>query len=258
MEREKYIYKYSPVDEFTLKNLILSQLWFNPPDRMNDQLEGLVKVQNVNFKPSDQAIDNFIKSNFDDDFQFDMLKIANTSFLDFYMNYWLRVELTKYRICCFSKTPIESLMWAHYANKHSGVCLVYDRSSLEKSLKMVHSSCQSTSIRYGMKPTITLTEKNKVIESSSDIPIISTKAPNWKYEREFRFFLQGFDGNSFSGESIFVTESALRAVIYGYHISEEDKDTISVILKNEPLYKKVVEYNEAIDYKTGKIYIEKD
>lgn len=37
-------------------------------------------------------------------------------------------------ICCFSETPTNELMWAHYADEFRGICLAYDFSDLRGSL----------------------------------------------------------------------------------------------------------------------------
>ena len=206
MNSDNLIYKYAELKDFTFKNLLLSQIWFNPPDLMNDQLEGLVKVENIDFDPSETAIDNFIESNDLSEFYFNpKQKIKNSGFLDFYMTYWFRYELKKFRISCFSTIPTESLMWAHYANKHAGLCLIYDKRKLLKSLKLYDRNFEMISIQYGVKPTMTIYERNKKIEYSTDIPIISTKDKNWKYEKETRIFIEDrYANENPKGKSVFL------------------------------------------------------
>ena len=53
---------------------------------------------------------------------------------------------------------------------------------------MVDSSFRITQINYGVKPTITLWEKDNRIGYDSDIPIIAAKDSNWKYEKEVRIY----------------------------------------------------------------------
>ena len=180
--------------------------------------------------------------------------IRERGFIDFYMNYyWLNLELEKYGISCFSTNPTESLMWAHYANKHSGICFIYDMGKLISNLKIVNSGFKITPIQYGSMPTITLFEQNKSIEFESDLPIISAKNLNWKYENEIRFYFKNY--GIFRGDSFFVGNSSLRGIIYGYQISEDDKDAISIIIRNDNKYQNVKEYNEVINFSTGEIFI---
>lgn len=254
------IYKYTSIDEFTIKNLVLSQLWFSPPNSMNDQLEGLVKVSNTNFSPGKRAIKDFILTNNLYEYHLNPnQKIKSQGFLNFYMTHWFRSELSKFGISCFSKTPSESLMWAHYAKKHTGVCLIYDMEALLFSLNYISSGrCQWTTIDYSKRPTITLLENSGRISYTPDLPIISTKNSNWKYEKEIRIYLTNHDGSIFLSRALDIMHSALVGIIYGYQASEDDKDAISLILRNEPLYNDVMEYNARIDFESGKIYLEKD
>jgi hypothetical protein len=261
MRKRNLLYKYTELNAFTFKNLILSQLWFSPPDQMNDQLEGLIKIANVEFAPSKKAIDNFIEEKGDGYYKdihgYSRAQqiISENGFLDFYMGHWFRGELSKYGISCFSKTPTEPLMWSHYADKHSGICLIYDQDILMESLKTVNYGFEMIPIRYGVKPSITLFEHKNRIEYKSDMPIICGKDSNWKYEKEIRIYKFEND-ETFSGGSYFIVNSALSGIIYGYHVSEEDKDAISLLIRNEPLYYNVAEYNEQIDFRTGKIFID--
>lgn len=255
------LYKYTALNEFTFKNLLLSQLWFNPPDKMNDQLEGLVKVKNTEFNPSKRAIKNFIIEHIPPEGHWDSVNFINEKgFIEFYMSHWYRSEPDQFRISSFSNTPIESLMWAHYADKHAGICLIYDRMKLLKSLKTNDVSFQITPVKYGVKPIITLIEQDYQIIYNSDIPIYSAKDSNWKYEKEIRIYIEMTKKDNLSpyGESYNICHLALKGIIYGYKMTESDKDAISMIFRNDPYYAKVKEFNEKIDFKSGKIYIEPD
>ena len=39
-------------------------------------------------------------------------------------------HMLKVRICCFSKSPRNSMMWAHYANNHAGLVLQFRKSAM--------------------------------------------------------------------------------------------------------------------------------
>ncbi len=124
-----------------------------------------------------------------------------------------------------------------------------------ESLKMVDSSFRITQINYGVKPTITLWEKDNRIGYDSDIPIIAAKDSNWKYEKEVRIYNEHNESDRIYGDSYFIQNSALVGVIYGYQTSEIDKDAISMVLRNEPHYGEVFEAEEQIELESGKIRI---
>ena len=121
---------------------------------------------------------------------------------------------------------------------------------------MISNAFKLIPVNYGMKPKITLWEKDNRIGYESDIPIISAKDSNWKYEKEVRIYTEYYESDSIDGYSHFIPNSALKGIIYGYQISESDKDALSMILRNEPHYNDVFEADERIDFESGKIIIE--
>lgn len=257
---ENDIFKFAPINEFTLRNLILSQLWFSPPTSMNDQLEGLIKVKNPKFSPSPESFKNFLKSTPLWDYyswKADDI-IEQNNFVDIFIENWYYSERNEYFITCFSRVPDQPLMWAHYANKHTGLCLIYDKKILMEGLKDVDKSFNYCSIDYENQPIIELFETNGTIDYRSNIPIISTKSVHWKYEDEVRIYSKRNMYLEKSGSALSIYKSALKGVIYGARMDEEDVDAVSKIIKNDPFYENIIEYNANLDYKNGGIFFTKD
>jgi len=79
-------------------------------------------------------------------------------------------------ILCFSRTKREPLLWSHYADKHSGMCLGFD--VLDDTLRKVE-----------------YVSERLIFESESDltkgmaIRLLGTKYEGWRYEKEERSFL---------------------------------------------------------------------
>lgn len=249
------LYKYSSLNGHTFKNILLSKLRFNPPHSMNDQLEGIVTVEDSTFKPTEEAIKKFAK-------KYNISKnqlsksIAKNGFIPIFLANEVESDFRSFEISCFSKRKEESLMWAHYADKHSGVCLIYDKTVLLKSLEIITSGFECSEITYSAKPRIRLIEKNGEVSYQSDIPIISAKDKNWQYEDEVRIFLKPYYEKP--GHSYFISNKALVGIIYGCRIQSDDKDSISMIFRNDPNYAHVKEYSEIIDMVNGRILIEGD
>lgn len=248
-----FIFKYSSVDKFLYQNLIHHGLWFNSPSMMNDQFEGLISVQNEKFQPSQLALNNFL-----DSIQVEAKKdsnnyIKNHGFVDFFMRYFLHGEAKNYRVSSFSRCCDESLLWAHYADKNRGVCLVYDEVQLYNNLKETIYNIKQGDIDYGRKPIITLSENNSIISFKSDIEFLCSKNGNWGYERETRFYFKKHE--DFDGKSIMIGAQPLKAIIYGYRILKEDRDSLSDLLWMDEKYRHVKEYEVNIDYAEGKFQI---
>lgn len=108
----KYLYSFRNSSEFLLSELAEKELGVSSPEEFNDPFDCLIlssirqMEQRENF---DEYIDSFDKQLFID-------------------------ELRKIRVRCFvgddknkTDTPafLNTLMWAHYANNHKGVCVKY-------------------------------------------------------------------------------------------------------------------------------------
>jgi hypothetical protein len=253
------IFKYAPINEFTFKNLILSQLWFAPPNSMNDQLEGLVRISNPGFQPSKNALQKFILTNSPNDYYWEVEnEIKEKGFVKFFVDNWYSFERNRYGISCFSLSHNLQLMWAHYADKHSGLCLIYDKELVHSSFSNQNTTFNYSHINYSKMPVLNLIEKDNEIKYESDIPLITSKDLKWKYEREVRFYSNFESSNYFKGKSLSIYKKALIGVIYGLNMSEEDKDAVSLIIRNEPYYKDVLEFDANLDYETGELYFMKD
>lgn len=256
---KKHIYKFAAVNQYTLKNLILSQIWFGSPESMNDQLEGLIRIKNQDFKPSEAAIQNFITKNSLERYYWNPFKtIDEIGFARFFIDNWYRQERNFYGISCFSLIPNEPLMWSHYADKHAGICLIYHQVELALSLGDNGKRFERAEINYKEKPIIALSEENNEVVYSSNFPVLTSKNRKWSYEKELRVFTKSTNGYPFEGELFSIDHSVLKGVIYGAKMDESDKDAISLILRNDPLYKDVIEYNAFLDYSKGTLAFERD
>lgn len=102
------------------------------------------------------------------------------------------------RVACFSETPKNIPMWAHYGGNSSGVCIVFDfnRSSIEKENTLV-----PLKVRYeNLRPTVSTVELSKftgrsgsaVRSTSGNVALMERmcllKSQDWAYEREWRVF----------------------------------------------------------------------
>ncbi len=102
-------------------------------------------------------------------------------------------------VICFSKNWKNPLMWAHYGNKHKGICLGFDIEDIH--IKQIHY------IPELLKPVIDMKMKLGGLEESYFEKILTMKFEGWKYEEEVRvivpleekhssgYYFTDFDGN---------------------------------------------------------------
>jgi hypothetical protein len=85
-----------------------------------------------------------------------------------------KAKLSKTRgLICFSKRRTNPVLWAHYADKHRGICLGFDipESSLKK-VTYVNSRLSWPS----------------VMDEEFFMKLLFTKFNHWRYESEYRFY----------------------------------------------------------------------
>ena len=143
-------------------------------------------------------------------------------------------------ISCFSKSSAEILMWAHYADKHKGICVEYDFSHIKNlPLNMFILPVIYTDNR----PLIPVEKMCKVKDELEDPAMVLdllphfiegfiTKANEWKYEFEWRLL---FLGNKNMSRKIHLP--CISKIIAGANIDEDSFNALKVIaeVKNIPL-----------------------
>lgn len=121
--------------------------------------------------------------------------------------------LERIAICCFSERWDSLLMWAHYANSYSGVCLEFD--TVDRTEEFVAFPIDYRSSR----PRIDFVNR----EGESFIRrLILTKNPDWSYEREWRTFKYEHPAGLYP----FPAEQ-LKGVLFGPMTSEADVEMVT-------------------------------
>ena len=86
-------------------------------------------------------------------------------------------------MCSFSEAYDNELMWAHYADQFTGICIAY---SLSKLLRKLGDDATFVRMYYNeVVPTVYHVKKNP-----DDLAkmVLSNKNYRWLYEREWRMF----------------------------------------------------------------------
>lgn len=86
-----------------------------------------------------------------------------------------------YGVLCFSEDKADVLQWAHYADRHKGICLGFDVSGIEGKFGRVQYVAER--FPFPEQPDEAFVWK-----------LLSTKSEAWKYEIEWRVFLHLKEG----------------------------------------------------------------
>lgn len=124
---------------------------------------------------------------------------------------WITNYLGSKRVTCFSQSPVEPLMWAHYAEKHKGVCYWFDKKVFDENYTsgevVYSSSLPKLHVDFGVT-------SSGEIERHLD-NIVLTKSQSWAYEKEFRFYISSEEtAHKFNPQ-------ALKFVILGMRSAQE-------------------------------------
>ena len=154
------LYKYCPLDEYSLKNIKDNTIWLSYPEKVNDPYDTSITVNekrlaNDSFRNGDLWMDFekqsathfteeekkqinqsedcaesfrdiFIKKNpiskgSFEAFSKDADKRKHRKALEKFNNYQKKLL----RFCSFSERVDSLLMWSHYAKHHTGICIEY-------------------------------------------------------------------------------------------------------------------------------------
>lgn len=137
----------------------------------------------------------------------------------------------KYCLLCFSEVWNEPLLWAHYANKHKGVCLGFDvRDGLATKVTYVS---QRLHHEFARETVPFSPEVQKLVRES-----LYTKHDGWAYEQEWRVYTdqntRDPDGNYYAE---FSEELKLREVILGERCALTKTEVANLLRASEPRVK---------------------
>jgi hypothetical protein len=228
--RPQHLYKYrslgQPEDCSRLKAIILEcRIYFARRSELNDPSEFVIpSFQNV----SPEELRRFFDLMFRE--QYPGLDTAQRgSQIDTMMRPErldrLRQEAQTYvdgiGIFCLSEKNDNSLMWAHYANGHKGICLEFDAA--DPNAFGAALPVKYLPMRLGFRPNASGWQR------IADLAL--TKHADWKYEAEWRLL----DPHNDPGEHRFPPE-LLTGVIFGCRISEDDKKRLCRWISQGPCH----------------------
>lgn len=149
----KYLYKYFPLNNFSIKSLENNYFYLSNPKDFNDPFD---------------CNRNLIKESQKELSDWDYFEVLN--------------DIAEMGIACFSETGMEPLMWSHYTNSYRGFCIKFNVDSL------INAQSDNVTLKrviYSDAPE--LISQNHPFSSSYQYIL---KLDNWKYEREWRLLSQ--------------------------------------------------------------------
>jgi len=214
-------FKYRPLNSYTFEGLERSELYFCPTGSLNDPHDCDVDLERI--------VDSLSKSENCEN-QATVDKLAN----DKGLLRGLREGAANLGICSYSLTHNSTLMWAHYARNHTGICLRFDFPKSFLADDEQYPFMATSAIKYGdnivsawIQDKATLYEKSRrEFGMALTRVLLTAKGKVWEYEQEVRTIAteQG---------TVTIPPEYLTHAIFGLRTTSDDQDRVKAIFKEQ-------------------------
>lgn len=196
-----------------LKSLEENYFWAPVRKNLNDPCEGLFDQEMIFEELSliDQLLHGMSSDRKND--SFNNLKASIQTVFDF---------VDKSGIYSLSQSPLEELLWAHYAASHTGFCIEYD---LHELIKYEENDYTTINVNYEASPKsvkfedITQHQNGIILQK-----MLGIKSKAWAYEAETRVVTSSSGAHSYDYR-------AVKAIYFGLRMKENEKQTLMTTLK---------------------------
>ncbi len=252
------LFKYRGFDKYTILNLLNQTVWLPKVEQLNDPFDGQFRLTDT--PPN---IENFIEycNRFPEWFgqregavTINKENIRNEMFLadgtpsgelrEYAQNFkeFFESKCKDTGVLSLSSTAENTTMWSHYGDEHTGICIGYDPSRLfnkaygnglpwlkeVKYLGESHISRNSYLLfaesGFGSSPTATKEFFKRML---------SVKAIDWAYEKEWRFILPECGGRIYS-----INKSAITSITFGLRTTADSKHALVNLVRNLAIHPK--------------------
>lgn len=147
------------------------------------------------------------------------------------------------------KEYLNSLMWAHYADSHKGICIKYrfpnDLSVTTGDNKSILSFFRD--VEYDSKKLGGYSTRDEITFKDA----FFLKVEDWEYENELRFL--HFDLEDTNLHKSIDIPNCVEAIYFGLKCPKQERDTIMKIMENKTLIRKDI-YGKEISKESVKFY----
>ena len=220
MTLPKSIFRYRPINNFSLAELASSTIWFSAVDDFNDPFEFRFR-----YKPLADTVENriwvaeMIKTTLAMPLE-DVLDRIESDGWETYQNFHgpresLVSAIKTKGVCCCSATNDSILMWGHYADGHKGMVIEYDTSLQPFCKHLVPVSYCDDYCEFTY---------DQLLENMGECVkrIITQKSSDWSYEEEYRMIHDNEKNRLTEG----VDPRSIVGIYFGAKCSEQQREIV--------------------------------
>ena len=232
---KEYFYRYRHFDDDECKKslerlLSRNEMILSSPASFNDPYDcrlhyttaGTERQKRAYFKNMSRLIHPEMSKGEVNAYAVKFLKRYNrpeTNFDELFKEAYYERACKSFGMVCLTKVPDNILMWSHYASSHSGICLQFESnlktSSIFWLLKKVYYTQTYPVVDF------TTAEEDEIITKG-----FLTKAIDWEYENEYRYFCDATE------KKIVIPEESLTGIIFGLSTSPKNKGFICDLIQS--------------------------
>jgi hypothetical protein len=213
------VFKFRPINKRMIESLINAEVYFSTPEKLNDPFDSQIDLKNS----LDTAIS---KVSGDEEKVLMSLKDHMNDFLA-----EVNRMVKEYGVWSYSLELKNSLMWAHYADEHRGICLIYDLPDNFRNHNL-GEVIGNSAVDYGNNLIVeyfiefSQNQDRPVFRQFATllfIKLLTSKDKCWEYEKEGRVISKQAGIKT-------IGKTALRQVCFGLRTPENDKALVREIL----------------------------
>jgi|APSaa5957512535_1039671.scaffolds.fasta_scaffold32328_1 hypothetical protein len=246
-QRPSSLFKYRPINLYTLESIRDNYLYFNEASMFNDPFDCML---NIYYDGGGKDFDSyFTRMGLDNIPDKNQMKEALKNYGSRCSLAFRNKTLVNQRILSLSSKNDEILLWSHYADEHKGICLEYETLEMYDDNKSIHgiyfdplqvnyrnetlatnNLLFASKVNYDdklpKKHNLLTGDQSEFIKKLEDF--IFTKYSKWNYEEEWRIFLH--KENISSNNCVKLAPSILKGIIFGMRTTKRDIINVQTFL----------------------------
>lgn len=227
--RERLLYRYRNISEYTLSDLMNDEITFTSPELFNDPYDSSFIYKNKITQSIKYEVRPYGGVATKGESNKGKLAPAGERIID---NNLQKFTKNLVRVACFSEHNSNEVMWSHYAGQAKGIVLSYSITQLEELMKLHNiKDYVMTPIFYEnhklfFNPISKDTDEEKMMFYMNKVMLLKNKG--WVYENEWRLIFSSLNESRFSKKYVSLKGIKPIQIILGENISP----TYSRIIKN--------------------------
>ena len=218
------LYRYRPFSVYALAELVNETMWYSKPSSFNDPFDCALTIDQAKFEESvEHSIEVGIAKGLIPRDLPASKRSPNAKDLAAFENIRSRVRgvAEHLGLCCFSKDPQNILMWAHYAQQHTGFCVEYRCAGTQLAK-------EASPVKYSKKvPSLSVADFSSSRSAQTIELLWRTKAICWKYEQEWRALAP-------EGNQSYPARSPVMSVCFGQRMPPANREIVRTALRSQP------------------------